>query len=147
MRIILDTNVLIDAYTDDFTPQAKIINAAINGRLTACYTLPIEREYQKILRRLISNPPHRQLVSEFINHALLVAPGTTDIQVDDNEDVKFLQAAADNNIDLIITNDRHLLDVGQADGTKIVTPAEAWTIASEEIGDNQWNQWTTGLGL
>src|SRR3989344_2257353 len=93
MRVVFDTNVLIDGFTDDFNVQSKLIDAVIDGQITAVYTIPIEREYLRILQRLITNPAYRSRVHQFLAAAELVEPEAVQLQLDDVEDCKFIEAA------------------------------------------------------
>lgn len=149
MRVVLDTNVLIDAYNDDFSPAAKLIDAVRHGELDAVYTRAVEREYHKILRRLIENEEHHAKISEFIAAAQLVEPERADeVALDDADDYKFVQAAKGGGADMIVSNDRHLLDASPVGTIKVVTPAECWIEFSDEESDGSaWKDWMKGLGL
>jgi putative PIN family toxin of toxin-antitoxin system len=146
VRIILDTNVLIDGFSDDFSPQYKIIDAALHGQATALLSGPIEREYRQILRRLISDQAYKDRIERFIASAEHVTPSRVDVSLDDPDDYKFLQAAAGGQADYIITNDRHLLDLGQLSATVICSPAECWAKMVDETG-SEWTDFATGLGI
>ena len=55
MRIVLDTNVLIDGFQDDFCAEAKLIDAVRSGELMAVATPKVMKEYRLILGRLIAD--------------------------------------------------------------------------------------------
>lgn len=147
MRLVLDTNVLIDAAADDFSPQARIIEAAIDGEVTALITPATEREYRKIMSRLINDDEHHRLIGDFLAAAVRVEPGQCDVQIDDTDDLKFLAAAIGGQADCVITNDRHLLDIGEINKIRIMTPSECWASLQEEMGGGDWQNWVDGLGL
>lgn len=148
MRVVLDTNVLIDGERDAFSAQARLIDAACNGELTALSTPAIEREYNKLLRRLVMDEEYREHLGDFIAATELVTEERMDITLDDMEDLKFLKAAAGGAADLLVTNDRHLLDIGEVGPTRIVRPAEAWAaVAEEQGGMGEWESWAKGLGI
>ena len=55
MKIVLDTNVLIDALTDEFNVQSKLIEAIIDGEIEAVCSLAVKREYELIRDRMARN--------------------------------------------------------------------------------------------
>lgn len=146
--MVFDTNVLIDGFEDDYNAQAKLIDAAIDRELTALLTPAMEREYNKILSRLIENPSYRDRMNDFLAAGEQVIPQRVDITLDDEDDYKFLQAAVGGGADVLVTKDRHLLDVGEADGVDIVTPQEAWArYEDSDGGDSEWQSLVQGWGL
>jgi putative PIN family toxin of toxin-antitoxin system len=148
MRVVLDTNVLIDALSDDFSAQAKLLNAARDGSITALATPALEREYRKIARRLVTNDAGRERIRDFIEHTEQVTEERVEVVLDDLEDLKFLKAAAGGQAHFVVTNDHHLLDIGEFEGIRIVRPMEMVTIWQEETGSSdEWAQWATGLGI
>ncbi len=148
MRIVLDTNVLIDALGDDFSAQAKLIDAVIDGEITALITPAIQREYSKILSKLINNPDYRDRINGFQAAGEQVTPQRVDMTLDDEDDYKFLQAAVGGSADLIVTSDRHLLDAGEVGAIDIVTPPEAWArFEDSDSGDSEWQNLVQGWGL
>jgi putative PIN family toxin of toxin-antitoxin system len=147
MRLVLDTNVLIDAATDDFSPQARLIEAAIDGEIVALVTDHTEREYRKILSHLVGDAEHHRLIEDFLTCATRVDPGTCQVQIDDKDDAKFLATAIGGKADAIVTRDRHLLDIGEVGGTRIMTPSECWASLQDDIDNNAWQDWVDGLGI
>lgn len=147
MRVVFDTNVLIDAFADDFSAQARLIEAVREGRMEAVYTSAVAREYRRILHRLIADPLDRERVDVFMKAARVVKPERVDVQIDDPEDYKIAQAAVGGEADVIVTNDRHLLDVGRIGDIRVMTPQECWVAYQEEAGDDEWSEWRRGLGI
>ncbi len=149
MRIILDTNVLIDAFQDDFSAQYQLIDAVIEGDVEALTTPAIERENKRILHRLIRQADYKERINEYLLAAQTVQPSPVDVVIDDHEDMKFLEAAVGGKADMIVTNDRHLLDVGKIGETDILTPHEAH-IRVEESGNKSssgWQDFARGIGI
>jgi putative PIN family toxin of toxin-antitoxin system len=149
MRVVLDTNVLIDAAEDDFNAQARLINAVRQGKLKAVATTQILREYRKILTRLkTSDAEYQDRIADFLDHVQLVSATTVDIVLDDEEDRKFLAAAVGGEVDALITKDRHLLDVGEIETIPIMTPAEGWTAFEDQQGTSSaWQDFIRGIGI
>ncbi len=148
MRMVFDTNVLIDGFQDDYSAQARLIGAALAGEITVLATSAIHREYQKMLRRLIDDPAYKRKISEFLAATEMVEPRVVAVTIDDEEDIKFLQAAVGGGADILVTNDRHLLDVGEAGGVDIIKPEEAWNRHADTTGQSsEWEEFAKGLGI
>ena len=148
MRIVLDTNVLINAYDDDFSASAKLLDAIQDGEITGLITTATQREYHNILRRLIPDEHHHAKVNDAIARMETVTPAQASVVIDDPDDLKFIETAIGGQADAIVTSDRHLLDIGEVDQISIITPTEAWTRFEEETNSSgEWNQWIQGLGL
>ncbi len=149
MRFVLDTNVLIDGIQDDFSAQARLIEAVRDGKIEAVATPQIVGEYKLLVNRRIQDSSYKKSIQEFIDATTRVAPATVeDVVIDDHEDKKFLAAAKGGEADAVVTSDRHLLDIGELGATRIMTPAEAWRQVEEETGGNSsWQNFVKGLGI
>ena len=148
MRVVLDTNVLIDGAQDTFSAQAKLIDAVIGHELVALASTATEREYRTILRRFTLDAAYQERLTQFLASLEQVSPAWVDTQIDDVEDRKFLQVAVGGQADYVITSDRHLLQLGEIEETNIITPQEGWVKFEVASGtSNEWEQWATGLGI
>ncbi len=146
--MVFDTNVLIDGFQDDFSAQARLVETVRDGELQAAVTPAVVREYKKILHRLIQDARYQDEIEDFLFMATEVQPVKVDITVDDKEDMKFIEAAVGGQVDALVTNDKHLLDIGEIDTIKIVTPQEAWQWYDNETGGrSEWENFITGIGL
>ena len=132
LRIILDTNVLIDAELDENSFPIRIIRLCLKGDLIPLVSNKTEREHHKILRRLINNAEHHALIEEFFSKAERVFT-TSNLRgiTDDRDDDKFVELAQDGDADYIITKDKHLLDLGKHNLTEITTPERFWNVYSQ----------------
>jgi putative PIN family toxin of toxin-antitoxin system len=148
MRIVLDTNVLIDGFQDEYSAEARLIDAVREGAVTAIASPKTIKEYQLILRRLIADQEYRSKIHEFLSMVEEAEPEYVDVVLDDEEDLKFLEAAVGGEADVVITSDRHLLDVGEADGVRIITPEEAARRLDDELGGTgEWQGILEGWGI
>lgn len=148
MRVVLDTNVLIDGFNDDFCSEAKLIDAVIAGEVTAVASHRVVKEYRLILRRLIDDREYRTRLENFFAMVEDVDPERVDAVIDDEEDMKFLEAAVGGEADVIVTSDKHLLDVGEVDGVRIITPDEAWRRTEDESGKpEEWQGFVSAWGI
>lgn len=148
MRIVLDTNVLIDGFQDDYSAEARLIDAVRSGELPAVATSKVMKEYRLILGRLIADPDYRSRIEEFLAMLEHTEPEYVDVVLDDEEDMKFVEAAIGGEADVLVSSDRHLLDAGEADGVQIMTPEEAIVRFEEESGSSkEWQGLIQGWGL
>ena len=148
MRVVLDTNVLIDGFNDDFCSEAKLIDSVLSGEMTAVSTQKIINEYRLILHRLIDDREYRTRLENFFAMLEDVDAEYVDAVIDDEEDMKFLEAAVGGEVDAIVTSDKHLLDIGEVDGVRIITPDEAWRRTEDEAGGAQeWRSLVQGWGI
>lgn len=149
MRVVLDTNVIIDGLADEITPQGKLLAAVKEGTVTMLVTPVIRREYVNIQWRLTRDRAMQEKVDDILASAEECTPQPAPgVVIDDQDDVKFIEAALGGEADLIVTRDRHLLDVGEVENIKIVSPAEAWHRYQEDsASEAEWTSWAKGLGL
>lgn len=148
MRIVVDTNVLIDGFQDDNSAEARLIDAVRDGELTGIATKKVMSEYRLILSRLIADPEYRRKIEDFLSMLDHTEPEYVDVVLDDQEDMKFVEAAVGGEAEILVTSDRHLLDAGEADGVRIMTPEEAIVRFEEESGTSkEWRGFVQGWGL
>ena len=139
LKIVLDTNVLIDAADDSFHFANRIVDLVIAGKIEAYANRGTARENKLLANRKITDAEHLQKLNHFFD---LVKP-VEDIRIaavaDDPEDNKILASALAAQADFLVTSDQHLLQLGQAAQTQIVRPNEFWSRWEEE-GDG-WRNW------
>lgn len=149
MKIVIDTNVLIDAWEDNFSYTRKIIDAVISGDLRAYASNKIWREYQLILDRLVNDPNHYELADRFFSAVEMVQVGhEVDVVKYDKEDNKFFSCAVAAEVDYIISNDMDLHEVGEYQGIKVMKPGEFWNRYQDENdpgGKQEWVNFMSGI--
>ena len=133
MRILLDTNVLLDVLLKrgDWLANAETIwQAGIDGRLAGCVTASSVTDIYYISRRLVSMQAARRVVrqcldcldilsvdNEILEHAYALAN-------DDFEDALQIAAATRDNLDAIVTRDPNGFS---ASPINVLSPAELIT--------------------
>lgn len=148
MRFVFDTNVLIDGLSDDLNAQNRLLDAVRDGEVEAAITPAVTREYRRILGRFTVDNRYQSRLEDFFAVAIPVEPAHLDVVIDDNEDKKFIAAAVGGQANALVTNDHHLLDIGEVAQVRIVTPTEAWAMVEEETGgSNMWHDFIRGLGI
>ncbi len=141
MRIVLDTNVLIDAFRDEYSYEKRIIDEVINGSLEAFANNQTLRENKLILNQLISSADYEQTMRDFFGQVNPVQNRRQISVVSDPEDNKILESAVEAKADYLITKDNSLLSIKEYQAVEIVTPIEFWTKYKDE-GQDLWKQWS-----
>jgi putative PIN family toxin of toxin-antitoxin system len=151
VRVILDTNVLINGVQDDYSYAYRIIRLCLEGKLQAIVSRPIEREYRLKANELIADESYLDLLDDLLDRAEEVdVRSRVRVIEEDPQDNKFFSCAQDGEADFIISDDAHLLDFGSYKNTRIVTPDEFWGIYTEEIAEEEsveWKEWVRTMGI
>ncbi|MBI3420541.1 MAG: putative toxin-antitoxin system toxin component, PIN family, partial [Candidatus Sungbacteria bacterium] len=148
MRFVFDTNVVIDAFNDNFNASSRLIQAVCDGEVEAAVTRRVIGEYRLILRRLGSDPVHTNRIQEFLDQTVEVRGIPTDVAIDDAEDRKIIEAALGGQADAVVTSDRHLLDIGEIGSVQVITPTEAWQRVQDTSGSSsEWLNFIKGIGI
>ena len=126
MRVVLDTNVVVSAAFFGGTPL-RVINAWIDGHIQAVLDPSIFDEYLVVCHRLGAKYPDtdfQPLLTALLAHGVFVANADGDEAVTaDPDDDKFMRCAAEAGA-LVVSGDRHLLDVDGWRGVRVMTPAQ-----------------------
>ncbi|MFW6111284.1 MAG: putative toxin-antitoxin system toxin component, PIN family [Thermoproteota archaeon] len=130
MRVVLDTNVLVSAIFWKGN-ESPIIQLVEEGKLTLVTSLPILKELKKVLS-YPKFPLDKEKVNEQVEYfflAQLVSPTQKlNLIPQDPSYNKFLECALTGKADYIVSGDRHLLDLKEFQGIKIITGEELLTI-------------------
>lgn len=127
MKIILDTNVFISGIFFSGPPY-EILKAWRNGKFKIVISQEILLEYQRVAEKLNQNFPMiniQPMIDLLTVKADLVIGPELPIQIcKDPEDDKFISCALASNSKIIITGDKHLLNVNGYEGLEIIRPRE-----------------------
>jgi putative PIN family toxin of toxin-antitoxin system len=131
IRVVLDKNVLVSSILSPGAAPGRIVRAWKAGAFELCLSQPLFEEAAEVLVR-----PHIQKLSKvgaeqveellgllprvsfFVEGPLPVEP----VIADDPDDDLVLATAVAAGADVIVSGDRHLLDVREHRGIPIVTP-------------------------
>ncbi len=141
MKIVLDTNVLINGFKDEYSYEKKIINAVIAGEIEAYANRQTLRENKLIARQLIDNDEYQNQLNSLFAQINWVVNRRQIRIVSDPEDNKILESAVEAQADYLVTSDNALLSLADYQGVKIVNPSEFW-IRYKDEGEDLWKQWT-----
>ncbi|MBS3071590.1 putative toxin-antitoxin system toxin component, PIN family [Candidatus Pacearchaeota archaeon] len=129
MRLILDTNVFISGIFWEGNFCSQLIDKWKNKEVKLVSSLEIVGELIETLKNFKIFMPE-SMIEEWknliLNNSIITQPSTKiDIIKEDPEDNKFLEAAVDGKADLIVSQDKHLLNLKEYQGIKILNPEEA----------------------
>lgn len=147
VKIVLDTNVLINADRGEGSYGKRILDLVIKGEVEALITRQVKQENQLIIGRLVRDKKLRVGLEQFISLAREVEPETSGVALEDEEDYKLLDAAVGGGAQYLITSDKHLLDVEEYEGVQMVTPAQFWQWWQKHQDDSghTWAAWTKNI--
>lgn len=141
MKVVLDTNILIDGIRDEYSFQKRIIDEVIAGQIEAYANRQTLQENKLIMRQLIDNPAYEGVINDFYGQVNWVYNRHRVHVVSDPEDNKILESAVEAGADYLITSDNDLLRLNEFEGVKIVNPSEFWVKYQDEEGDDMWKKW------
>jgi uncharacterized protein len=141
LKIVLDTNILIDGSGDDYNYGNRIIDEVIAGKIKAYANKSTLRENKLLASRKITDLEYLQKLDIFFATVLPVDFLTTRLNVvSDPEDNKILESALAASAKYLVTSDKHLLTLQEYNAIKIVLPAQFWSIYEQETGMG-WQKW------
>lgn len=131
LKAVIDTNVLVSATFRKLSPIPNHIYKLLKKQQFFLVTSPqileevddvINRDY--IIKRTYTTKEDRKHYIEILIDISIITSGTTPLQTiaRDLKDDKFLICAYEAKADYIVTGDRDLLDLGEYEGIKIITP-------------------------
>lgn len=125
MKVVLDTNVFISGVFFS-GPPFEIIKAWLDKRIQIIISSEILHEYKRVGEELMHRYPEIEIspiLKSFAKKATSISASSLPHSVcADPDDDKFLACAAAGNAELIISGDKHLLDINEFQGIKIVKP-------------------------
>ncbi len=133
MRLVADTNVVVSGLLWLGNP-GRLLEAASLGRVTLYTSVALLAELSSTLSRpKLARPIMRSgltlddLLGRYLNVAVVVEPSSVPREVpDDPDDDQVRACALAAQVELIVSGDRHLLDLGgHYQNIPIVTPAQA----------------------
>lgn len=125
MRVVFDTNIFISAFITRGGRAEKALLRAVNREVTLFTSIPILTETAGKLRGKFKWDDEH--ITAAVRHAAAVAtvvkPAVKLAVLADEPDNRILECALEAKAGVIVTGDRHLLDLGEYEGVKIVTLA------------------------
>ncbi|MCX6742532.1 MAG: putative toxin-antitoxin system toxin component, PIN family [Candidatus Pacearchaeota archaeon] len=136
MRIVLDTNVFISGIFWEGNFCSKIVEAWKDKKFELVSSLEIIEELVKTLKSF-KIQMDELIIKEWgrliIENSIIVKPSEKlKIITEDIEDNKFLETALEGKADFIISQDKHLLNVSEFRGIRIILPENFLKIFKRE---------------
>jgi uncharacterized protein len=125
-RVVLDSNVIVSGLGWS-GPPARILDAALDGRLVLVTSPPLLAELRRILGypKLAKVLDGEQRLADLVEASgVVVLPIRVIAAVSDESDNRVLEAAVEGAADYIVSGDDHLLGLGSFQRIPIVTPGE-----------------------
>lgn len=139
MKVVLDTNVLIDADNED-SAAGKIIDEVLDHKIEAFANRKTLQE-NKLLATIINNQEHKGRLEHFFEVVQYIEPVRVEAVQTDREDNKIIGSAVAAGADYLITSDWDLLQLEDYEGVHIVRPEDFWNMYRQEIkGENDWDK-------
>jgi len=146
-KIVLDTNVLIDALKDKSSHTWQILEWQKMGEVECFASYKILGEYKLIIEREVASEKDRRELENFISDVNVIeVRHRVQVIEYDPEDDKFVNLALSANADFIVSSDRHLLDVEEYEGIKMVDPDEFYFLMKGEKDPNGRGEWAELFG-
>lgn len=125
-RVVLDTNVFFSAYGYGGKP-ACLVAAALDGEFELMTSPAIMVELARVLATGLGADVERirSVVVQITRSAAVIRPTTKLDVVVDESDNRILECAVDGGADLIVSGDRHLLQLGEFRDIEVMTVAKA----------------------
>ena len=131
MAVTFDTNVLLSATLWDGSVAQKLLFDLIRQGVKIYSTTEILSEYQEILKRDFdfSDTEVSEIMGKVLAFVTLVSPQTKIKAVkNDPDDDVIIECAFESESKYIITYDKHLLNLKEFRGIRIIKPEEARAI-------------------
>lgn len=139
LKVVIDTNLLIDGAADFYNFANRIIDLIIGGQIEAYANTETLRENRFLARKKIVDEGYLRKLEYFFEAVRPVASKPEFRVVEDEEDNKILSSAVAADADYLITSDHHLLKLEKYKRVRIVRPNEFWSRYEDE--GTGWTNW------
>ena len=129
-RVVLDTNVIVSGLLSRKGAPAQVLDAWRERRFLLVASPAIVAEvsaalhYPHIRHKYVLVEADNQEILALLEHDALLVPGNSDVAGSvplDAKDEMFLACAVDGQVDMIVSGDHHLLELGAYRDIPIIT--------------------------
>lgn len=143
MKVVIDTNILINAAGDESSYAYKILREVIEGRLVASATHQTMSENRQMLRKLVRDREYREMLEEYFRRLNVTKTYKPVNVVSDPEDNKLFESVAASGAEYLISEDREVLAAENYHGCEMITPNDFWAKYQSNRDDGSaWGDWT-----
>ncbi len=134
LKIVIDTNLLVAHLFNKKSFAARIINLSRQGEIEILWSDAIKKEAEYILSNISRSANRKKLEWNkiFKEKNKIKNPPRLRVIAEDPEDDKFLACAWAGGADLIVSSDRHLLDLGSFRKIPIKGTKDSWRVIIEK---------------
>lgn len=140
LKIVLDANVFVSALLNPHGKPAQILNYVFENRIRLFASSHILRELERVLsypklvnRHRLDSEELKGFISDILSIVSLVEEKKiVEVIMEGPADNHYLSCAFDAEVDFIVSGDVHLLNLGEYEGIKIITPAQLLEIIKRE---------------
>ncbi len=141
VKVVLDTNVFVSGLLVRAGGPARLLDAWRERKYLLVTSPSILAEiratlnYPRIRRKYVIRDEDIDQLIDLLEHEALLVPGQADVSgaiPDDPADEAVLSCAVESGADLIVSGDRHLLELGEYQGIAILTVSEFLKRVGEE---------------
>lgn len=131
MRAVVDTDVFISAVLSPFGLPARLLDRLEIGDFELIASTALLDELRRVLGYAHIRALHRlddeafeQRIERFRQETTVVMPTERlSVVAHDESDNRFIECAVAGRAEVIVSGDRHLLNVGEYEGIRVLTPA------------------------
>jgi uncharacterized protein len=136
MRVFLDTNVLVSAVATRGLCADVLREIFVSHQLVV--SSPLLEELQNVLHTKIGIPT--EILSDFLEvltQDSIFSENTAlrNIDIKDKDDILILSTALNGNVELFVTGDKELLELGKIQAMRIVSPRKFWETVKTQPPD------------
>lgn len=114
LKVVTDTNILISAYLFDKEPE-KLLRMAKSKKISLFHSIESLKEFKRVLKYnkfKLNNNETSLIIEDYISYSTLIKiKKKVDLIKTDKTDNMFLSIAENVNADIIISGDKHLLEL------------------------------------
>ena len=131
MRVVVDTNFLISATQWSYSVSHKLLEKLIRNNAEIFTTKEILDEFAEVLERDFEYQKQEveRILEKVLQFLIIVAPSKKfDAVKEDADDNKVIECAVESGAEYIVSYDKHLLNLKEFQGIKIVKPEDVFGI-------------------
>jgi len=127
IKVVIDTNIIISFFCFPGGIIKELVEKALNLQFMIIISDEIIDEFEKVVERKFSQLSNDlwQFLKFIKNNFIIINPvkKINAVKVDPTDN-KIIECAVAADVDYIISGDKHLLNIKEIKGIKILTPAE-----------------------